>query len=111
LRDYVDRIFSESSKIPKKRTRIYDNVNTHDKESTAPFQAPKWTIDGYKGSLKIAVRKACSERSSNTLSQRLKPLDPNDDENVDLQPRPTRTKEGNPMGNLRPRQKRQQVVN
>ncbi|CAG8735471.1 9666_t:CDS:1, partial [Funneliformis caledonium] len=39
------------------------------------------------------------------------PLDPNDDENVDLQLRQTRTKEENPMENLWPRQRRQQVEN
>ncbi|CAB4491859.1 unnamed protein product [Rhizophagus irregularis] len=71
LRDYIDRIFSESSKVPKKRTRIHDSVNFYDKERTKPFQAPNWTISGYTGSLKTAVQKACIERSSNTLPARV----------------------------------------
>ncbi|CAB5394973.1 unnamed protein product [Rhizophagus irregularis] len=71
LRDYIDHIFSESSKVPKKRTRIHDSVNFYDKERTKPFQAPNWTISGYTGSLKMAVQKACIERSSNTLPARV----------------------------------------
>ncbi|PKY57595.1 hypothetical protein RhiirA4_429099 [Rhizophagus irregularis] len=71
LRDYIDRIFSELSKVPKKRTRIHDSVNFYDKERTKPFQAPNWTISGYTGSLKMAVQKACIERSSNTLPARV----------------------------------------
>ena len=68
LRDYVDRIFTESSKVPKKRTRIYDNDSFYDKEQSKPFQAPKWTVSGYNGSLKTAVQKACAERSSEALT-------------------------------------------
>jgi hypothetical protein len=64
LRDYIDRIFIESSKIPKKRSRIYDPANFYEKEQSSPFQAPKWTVRGYKGSLKAAVEDACSKRSS-----------------------------------------------
>ncbi|CAB5383755.1 unnamed protein product [Rhizophagus irregularis] len=71
LRDYIDRIFSESSKVSKKRTQIHDSVNFYDKEWTKPFQAPNWTISGYTGSLKMAVQKACMKRFSNTLPARV----------------------------------------
>ena len=63
LREYIDRIFAESSKVPKKRDRIHDTV-TYDKEQSSPFQAPKWTLSGYNGSLKVAVESACTKRSS-----------------------------------------------
>jgi len=71
LRDYVDRVFTETSKVPKKRLRIHDNVNYYDKEPSNPFQAPRWTISGYSGTLKAAVQEACMEHSSITLPRRL----------------------------------------
>jgi len=55
LREYIDRIFAELSKVPKKRDRIHDTV-TYDKEQSSPFQAPKWTLSGYNGSLKVAAQ-------------------------------------------------------
>src|SRR5579859_2123249 len=64
LRDYVDRIFNESSKIPKKWSRIYNPANFYEKEQSSPFQAPKWTVRRYKDSLKVTVEDACSKRSS-----------------------------------------------
>lgn len=63
LREYIDRLFAESSKVPKKRDRIRDTV-PYDKEQLSPFQAPKWTLSGYNGSLKVAVESACTKRSS-----------------------------------------------
>jgi hypothetical protein len=42
-------------------------------EDEAPFQAPKWTISGYNGTLKAEVQKACMQRSSNTLPMRQQP--------------------------------------
>ncbi|RGB32160.1 hypothetical protein C1646_790926 [Rhizophagus diaphanus] len=71
LRDYIDRIFSKSSKVLKKRTQIHNSINFYDKERTKLFQAPNWTISGYTSSLKTAVQKACMERSSNTLPVRV----------------------------------------
>src|SRR5579864_7582131 len=64
LRDYIDRIFNKSSKISKKWSYIYDLANFYEKEQSLPFQALKWTVRGYKGSLKAAVEDACSKRSS-----------------------------------------------
>jgi hypothetical protein len=54
------------SKVPKKRVRITDGAY-YTKEQSTPFQAPKWTISGYDGSLKSSVKGACSERSSSLL--------------------------------------------
>ena len=62
---------SESSKVPKKQLRIQDNVNYYDKEPSNPFQAPKWTISGYSGTLKEAVQAACMKRSSTNLPRGL----------------------------------------
>ena len=31
----------------------------YNKEMDAPLQAPKWTLGGYKGSLKAAIQEAC----------------------------------------------------
>lgn len=61
MRDYIDRIFAESAKVPKKRTRINLVDNFYEKEREAPFQAPKWTLRGYKGSLMDAIKDACSK--------------------------------------------------
>ena len=66
LRNYVDRLFAETSKVPKKWTRVYD-TNFYEKEPSAPFQPPKWAISNYQGSLKDIVDKACKNRSSNVL--------------------------------------------
>ena len=57
LRDYIDRIFTESAKVPKKRNRLQANT-FYEKERTAPFQALNWTIRGYNGSLKNAIKNA-----------------------------------------------------
>src|SRR5579859_90336 len=64
LFDYVVCIFIELFKIPKKWSHIYDPANFYEKEQSSPFQAPKWMVRGYKGSLKVAVEDACSKRSS-----------------------------------------------
>jgi hypothetical protein len=64
LHDYIDKIFSESSKVPKKRPRVYDPNYIYDKEPSAPLRAPKWTVRGYNGSLKAVVENACKQRSS-----------------------------------------------
>jgi len=58
LRDYIDRIFAESSKVAKKRERIQVPDDFYNKEMDAPVQAPKWTLGGYRGSLKAAIQEA-----------------------------------------------------
>ena len=70
MRDYIDRIFAESSKVmkvTKKRNRIRDK-DFYDKEQVAPFQAPRWILFGYQGTLNNAVQQACSERSTTQSS-------------------------------------------
>jgi len=69
-------------KVSKKRHRIHAN-GYYEKEQMAPFRAPKWTIDGYRGSLKDAVQTACSNRQSNT-------------DNTDTQPSGSDTQPPNP---------------
>ena len=65
MRNYIDRIFSESSKVPKKRKRIQANAYYENKkEEKAPFKAPKWTVRGYQGTLKKLIEDACKERYS-----------------------------------------------
>ena len=66
LREYIDRIFNESTKVPKKRARLVIPNNFHS-EVEAPFQAPNWTIGDYNGHLKTEVQRACDRRSSTTL--------------------------------------------
>lgn len=68
LRGFIDRLFTETSKVPKKRTRVYDD-NSYDKEQTAPFCAPKWTVGNYHGPLKDVVEKACRKRLSDVVNQ------------------------------------------
>jgi hypothetical protein len=58
LRDYIDRIFTESSKVAKKRERIQVPDDFFNKEMDAPVQAPKWTLGGYRGSLKASIQEA-----------------------------------------------------
>src|SRR6202008_1825456 len=65
LRDYIDRIFTESAKVLKKRNRLQANT-FYEKERTAPFQTPNWTIRGHNGSLKNAIKNACSKIPSIT---------------------------------------------
>jgi hypothetical protein len=68
LRSFIDKLFTETSKVPKKRIRFYDDGgNFYEKEQTPPFRAPKWTVGKYQGSLKDAVEKACRNRSSDVL--------------------------------------------
>ena len=62
LRNYVDRIFNETSKVKKQRVRVYDKVNFYDTEKSVPTNAPKWSIHGYKGSLYDEVKRICSQR-------------------------------------------------
>jgi hypothetical protein len=61
----VDRIFNETSKAKKQRIRVYDEDKFYDSEKSAPTNAPKWSIDGYRGSLYDEVKKFCSRHSSN----------------------------------------------
>lgn len=42
--------------------------NYYSKELEAPFQAPRWTLSGYQGSLKAAVQNACGEIPSDTIN-------------------------------------------
>ena len=58
MHDYIDRIFAESSKVAKKRERIQVPDDFYNKEMDAPVQAPKWTLGGYRGSLKAAIQEA-----------------------------------------------------
>ena len=44
LRNYIDKIFAESSKVQKKCPRVYDLTYIYDKELSAPLKAPKWTV-------------------------------------------------------------------
>ena len=58
MRDYIDCIFAESSKVAKKWERIQVPDDFYNKEMDAPVQAPKWTLGGYRGSLKAAIQEA-----------------------------------------------------
>ncbi|CAB4445407.1 unnamed protein product [Rhizophagus irregularis] len=70
LRNYIDRLFAETSKVPKKRTRVYSS-DFYEKETSAPFCAPKWTIGNYQSSLKDIVGRACKNRLSNVFPDKL----------------------------------------
>jgi hypothetical protein len=45
--------------VAKKRERKQVPGDFYSKETDAPLQAPKWTLGGYKGSLKAAIQEAC----------------------------------------------------
>jgi hypothetical protein len=60
LRNYIDRMISEKSKVPKKRKFVHDDENFYEKEEVKPCNAPKWTCVKYKGQLRAHVRNACS---------------------------------------------------
>jgi hypothetical protein len=57
LRDYIDRLRSERSRIIRERIILDNNYN--ESEQSAPFLAPNWTKSGYNGKLKDAVVQAC----------------------------------------------------
>lgn len=83
MRDYIDHIFSETSKVSKKRERIQAD-SYYEKEKLAPFKAPKWTVDGYHGTLKNLVEAACRERFSKSDTEIVpsdRPFDTHVDEN------------------------------
>ena len=69
MRDYIDRIFAESSKVAKKRERIQVPDDFYNKEMDAPVQAPKWTLGGYRGSLKAAIQEAIKSISRRVEQQ------------------------------------------
>lgn len=60
LREYLDKLFEESSKVTRKRERVYDNCQFASNEK-APLNAPKWSLAKYNGSKKEAVKKACQQ--------------------------------------------------
>lgn len=91
LRNYIDRMISERSKVPKKRKFVYDNENFYDKEEVKPCNAPKWTCTKYKGQLKTHVNNACGRQFGNELPSRpnestgenlMSPCNYSDDENL-----------------------------
>ncbi|CAG8808750.1 22598_t:CDS:2, partial [Dentiscutata erythropus] len=49
LRDYVNHIFAESSKIPKIRSHVQNTVSYYEKELSKPFLVPNWSVSGYEG--------------------------------------------------------------
>lgn len=63
MREYVDKIFDESSKAPRRRNRTCGRSYAPN-EGTAPLNAPKWSVSGYSGSLKKEVDKFIRVRSS-----------------------------------------------
>ncbi|PKY56712.1 hypothetical protein RhiirA4_477194 [Rhizophagus irregularis] len=63
LREYVDKIFDESSKVPCHRNRTCGRSYAPN-EGMAPLNAPKWSVSGYSGSLKKEVDKFIRVRSS-----------------------------------------------
>ena len=67
MRNYIDKIVSEKSKVPKRRKFIYDTENFYDKEESGPCNAPNWTCTKYKGQLKSIIRNACNRRFGNEL--------------------------------------------
>jgi hypothetical protein len=73
LRDYIDRIFAESSKVAKKRERIQVPEDFYNKEMDAPVQAPKWTLGGYRGSLKAAIQEAIKSIPGRVEQQQQRP--------------------------------------
>lgn len=52
----------------------------YNKETDAPLQAPKWTLGGYKGSLKAAIQEACKSIPGRVSEQRQPQEPPQDDE-------------------------------
>ena len=64
MREYVDKLFDETSKVQKKRKRTYSNKIVSGK---VPSNAPRWTLAGYNGPIKEAVEKACRQRSATSL--------------------------------------------
>ena len=67
MRNYIDKIVSEKSKVPKRRKFVYDTENFYDKEESGPCNAPNWTRTKYKGQLKSIIRNACNRRFGNEL--------------------------------------------
>ena len=61
LRNYIDRLNAEKSKVPKKRNRIFDHDHYKENERSAPLLAPKWTRAGYDGLLEYVTMEACRE--------------------------------------------------
>src|SRR5687767_762733 len=66
LRNYIDRLLAEKSKIHKKRNRIFDQENYDKKENSAPLLAPRWTRAEYNGKLKRIITDACKESGNIT---------------------------------------------
>jgi hypothetical protein len=64
LRDYIDRLRSERSRIIRERIILDNNYN--ESEQSAPFLAPNWTKSGYNGKLKDAVVQACQPGRTST---------------------------------------------
>jgi len=58
LRDFIDNDFNSTSKQARRtRKRVHNNDTFAPNEENAPANAPKWTIFGYNGSLKLSVEK------------------------------------------------------
>ena len=64
MRDYIDRLRSERSRIIRERIILDNNYN--ESEQSAPFLAPNWTKSGYNGKLKDAVVQACQPGRTST---------------------------------------------
>ena len=66
--------------MAKKRERKQVPGDFYNKETDAPLQAPKWTLGGYKGSLKAAIQEACKSIPGRVSEQQQPQEPPQDDE-------------------------------
>jgi len=66
--------------VAKKRERKQVPGDFYSKETDAPLQAPKWTLGGYKGSLKAAIQEACKYIPGRVSEQQQPQEPPQEDE-------------------------------
>ena len=82
LREYIDKLFEETSKVAKKRVRVYNNDHFALDEKV-PSNAPRWSLAGYNGSMKTAVEEACRRRTNSSTNLSVMAIDDNDQERID----------------------------
>lgn len=72
MRDYLDRFIAEKS-AKKRRKRVFDHINFSEKELSAPFSLPKWTLSGYSGRLKDVVESAIHDTETSQDTDNIQP--------------------------------------
>jgi hypothetical protein len=53
-------------RFQRKRNRVFDHINFNEKELSAPFSSPKWTLSSYNGRLKDIVQSAINPNIQET---------------------------------------------